>query len=740
MSGRGRLKFPMSIKPAGRKSSIAAIRIWLGITTLLPLFLSPLGLKMSRIWGFGGPPFVHAAAQDAAPTPLWFQATGADDPATVENNTPFPDSQAIVNAQWTTPRYHPNPKVQAADILPVTWASDGDSYVVGDDGSIHEVGGTTVVSRILGVPPTDNTIPKIDFELLGHDVFPYKCPILGVKTCYAIGFLNVDGIFYAATFDQGYPIVSNHPPGHARIDYSPTPITKTSWVHGTENFPKPVDSGIASFLEVGRGEASHDGCPANQFPRGCIYAIVLAEGYQDPGDPVGLDQFTATKLYLSRMNVGTPAQQYKEVTDPLRWQWFAGFDAKDRPTWINANDPKLSQTIRSLSYPRVGRAGCAAGGDAKCLFWDEPDGQSGHVNYPHIVYSAVLKRYFLTFTDLYYRDFRPATESGPMVQGGSDGIVLEAPHPWGPWSFVARIPYLGSGTAYGPNFPVQWQGPATADGQDLWMIWAANFFEKCGEPMLVPADRCKGVYGMNLRRMHLTRAGAPGAVQRPWYDQEIGFASPGGATLKADTVKIVGNGNLASVPDAYEQFKDKLYHDAFHYVFQRIQGNGSIEAHLHAPTSEESSTGAEASAGLMVRESTYVIGQTEGSLNGKQLSEGDVFAEDARYAYLGVKKDGAISFQYRDENQVVRRKALPDTCSGGCFLTIRREGDHVTASYSGADHVLHEMGSHRFSRPLSASVTMGMVASSDSASTFPQYASYSGEVSDFRVNKKSSAK
>ena len=52
-------------------------------------------------------------------TPLWFQSSGEDDPASVENDTPFPDSKVVVNAQWTTPRYYPNPKVQAADIIPV---------------------------------------------------------------------------------------------------------------------------------------------------------------------------------------------------------------------------------------------------------------------------------------------------------------------------------------------------------------------------------------------------------------------------------------------------------------------------------------------------------------------------------------------------------------------------------------------------------------------------------------------
>lgn len=137
----------------------------------------------------------------------------------------------------------------------------------------------------------------------------------------------------------------------------------------------------------------------------------------------------------------------------------------------------------------------------------------------------------------------------------------------------------------------------------------------------------------------------------------------------------------------------------------------------------------------MIRESTYVIGQTKGDLEGKQLSSGDVFGEDARYAYIGVSKDGAVFFQYRDENRVVRSKSLAGKCSGGCFLTIERKDNHITASYSGGDHVLHAVDNHTFMRPLSASVTMGMIATSGSASTFPQYSIYGGEFSHFRVTK-----
>jgi hypothetical protein len=690
----------------------------------------------STVRGVPAPlPVGNPAAVPPQVAPLWFQADGRDNPASVENDTPFPNSHLIASAQWTTPRYYPNPKVQHADILPVTWADDGNSYFLGDDGSVHDTVGTTVIARILGVPPDDNSVPKMDFELLAHDTFLYGCPkSVTEKSCYSVGFTEVANVFYAPTYDGGYPVVGNHYRGHARIDYSPLPVSQTSWVHGTVDFPEPVGSGVVSFVEVGQGAPAQDGCSGTPFPHGCIYSIVSEGGYQDPKDPNGIDQFIATELYLARMAVGTRERQYQEVANPLNWQWFAGFDRADHPTWVPGNDKQLARHIRSLSFPRHGRSGCGVD-TIPCLFWDQPAGRAGHVNYPHMAYDRALDRYFLTLADYYYRDFQPPSESGPMVQGGAELIVLEAPHPWGPWSFVLRSPYVGSGNAYGPSFPVQWEGPRTPTGQDLWMIWAANF-SGCGKPMLVPADLCQGVYGMNLRRLHLTLAGTAGAIRRPWFDQDVGFASPGRAKFEAGRFEIIGNGNLALRPDPFGQYKDHLDHDAFHFVFQRVEGNCELEAQLgplRAGTEEPQGQrarpalpGPEASAGLMLRESNYVFGQTAGQLRGRQLSPGDTFNETARYGYVEVFKDGNVVFQWRDDGHVSRGRTQSQACPAGCLLKIVRHDNQVSAFLSVSHGPWREVGSHTFSPPLSRAVTAGMLATSDSPSTFPQYATFSG--------------
>jgi hypothetical protein len=77
-------------------------------------------------------------------------------------------------------------------------------------------------------------------------------------------------------------------------------------------------------------------------------------------------------------------------------------------------------------------------------------------------------------------------------------VILEAPTPEGPFSFVARSREFGPSNGYGAGFPSQW---ISRDGRELWMKWAANF-AGCAKGL-----DCTGKYGFNMAKVHLTLAG-----------------------------------------------------------------------------------------------------------------------------------------------------------------------------------------------------------------------------------------
>jgi hypothetical protein len=104
-----------------------------------------------------------------------------------------------------------------------------------------------------------------------------------------------------------------------------------------------------------------------------------------------------------------------------------------------------------------------------------------------------LRRYLLTFTYSY------ASAPPALWQNGSELVILDAPHPWGPFTFVARQPYFGASNGYDPEIPVKW---ISNHGQYLWLVWAANF-DGC-----VRGLSCAGAYGFNYQRIHLLPASA----------------------------------------------------------------------------------------------------------------------------------------------------------------------------------------------------------------------------------------
>jgi hypothetical protein len=117
---------------------------------------------------------------------------------------------------------------------------------------------------------------------------------------------------------------------------------------------------------------------------------------------------------------------------------------------------------------------------------------SSHITYPQMAYDSPIHRYLLALT-FSYGQVPPA-----IWRNGSDLVVLEAPHPWGPFSFVAHESFFGPANGYGAGFPVAW---ISRSGRDLWLKFAANF-DGCA-----PHLNCWAAYGFNYRRLHLVLAG-----------------------------------------------------------------------------------------------------------------------------------------------------------------------------------------------------------------------------------------
>jgi hypothetical protein len=358
--------------------------------------------------------------------------------------TPFPPSKVIVGARWTSPRYGP-PSNQIGDILPTVWADDGAQYVMIDDGGtdVPVAGGLwrQSMARITGTPP------HLRFSHVGNPFTPpphtwsqiHRNPSVWrgpLGPVYSSGLLAVDHVFYA-TEERDWDWGTNGL--FAGLDGIARSYDHGNhWSVGEQSFPAPL--GNLNWVVRGR-----DG----PHPDGYVYAIASER------------EFNADRIVMGRSGPSAA-----EITDPSRWQWISGWQqtsARRFPTWSSS----LGAAVPVAAWP-------------------------GHFTYPQMSYDAPLHGYLLTFTYSY-------AKSVPGIwMNGSQLVILEAAHPWGPFSFVAGEAEFGPSNGYDPGFPVKWISP---DGRDLWLKWAANF-DGCR-----PGLDCSGTYGFNYRRIHLTVAG-----------------------------------------------------------------------------------------------------------------------------------------------------------------------------------------------------------------------------------------
>jgi hypothetical protein len=324
------------------------------------------------------------------------------------------------------------------------WSDDGSTYVLMDDGGtdVPVAGGLwrQSLARVTGNPPNlhfrhvgDPTSPAPrTWSQIGGNPDNDDGPL---GPYYSIGFAEAGGIFYA-TQQRNWNWPGNGPfTGLVGIAYS-TNHGKT-WRFPHKAFPAPL--GNLEFIDGGG--------PGGAYPDGYMYAIGTER------------EFNASRLLLGRVRTGVA-----NVTDPSRWQWYAGSTAQ----WSSS----------------VGAA-------VPVLNW------TNHITYPQMAYDPGLHRYLLTFTYSY------SSKPPAVWKNGAQLVIAEAPTPAGPFSFVATSRQFGPSNGYGAGFPSQW---ISADGRTLWLKWAANF-AGCAKGM-----DCSGAYGFNVAQLRLT---APAPAPAP---------------------------------------------------------------------------------------------------------------------------------------------------------------------------------------------------------------------------------
>ncbi len=371
---------------------------------------------------------------------------------TSSNNTPFPSSTVIAGAHWSSVRHGP-PRNQFGDILPVAWGDDNNLYVLMDDGGTSPPKlGTQLglwrnsFARITGWP-----LHNLRFQRIGAS--PPAATWAQIRqnrnlwtgplgSYYSTGFTSVDHVFYATRVNNWNWGANGPFAGLAGIAYSSN--HGATWTSVSKPFP--ASTGNLEWVQRGRD---------SEEPDGYVYAISTER------------EFNASTLLLGRSRADVA-----DVTDPARWQWAAGWEPAPSlwPAWSGSSS--AAQPV--LSWP-------------------------GHITYPRMSFDPGLRRYLLTFTYSY------ASTPPGIWRNGSEFVILDAPHPWGPFTFVARQPYFGSSNGYDPAVPVKWIGD---HGRSLWLIWAANF-DGCARGL-----SCAGAYGFNYQRIQLTLAGRRASAAR----------------------------------------------------------------------------------------------------------------------------------------------------------------------------------------------------------------------------------
>jgi CubicO group peptidase (beta-lactamase class C family) len=314
----------------------------------------------------------------------------------VSYSAPYPQSEKITSLTWA-PASSVVRKAEGSDTFPMTWADDGNLYTSFADGW----GFAPMVPDKLSMGFAKIVGPATDFTGVNirSDDEQYGGGSSGKK---ASGMLMVEDVLYMWVRN------ANNDGKYCELWWSKDHAE--NWEKADWQFE---EFGYCTFINYGQ---NYSGARDNY-----VYTVT-------PDGPSAYDNYDRFVLMRVPKN---------RVTKREAYEFFAGLDVNDEPTWSTDIDQRAS-------------------------VFDEPERcyRSG------ISYNAGIGRY------LWWQLKMPTDEGMTARYDGRLG-VFDAPEPWGPWTtvyYMEALPWdMGSGET--GSFPTKWM---SEDGRTIYLVFSGN--------------------------------------------------------------------------------------------------------------------------------------------------------------------------------------------------------------------------------------------------------------------------
>ena len=230
-------------------------------------------------------------------------------------------------------------------------------------------------------------------------------------------------------------------------------------------------------------------------------------------------------------------------------------------------------------------------------------------------------------------------------------------------------------------------GPMVLPNTGSWDVWAtttsSSFTLPSGTHRLMLSADVSGSTGtisdINWLAVHGSSQPPPPTLPEPWADKDIGAVPiAGSAQYSSGTFTLTGSG-----ADIWGTA------DAFHYVYQPISGDATIQMRVNSIQNANSWS----KAGAMIRET---------------LSAGSAHAMIVASAAKGV------AFQHRDSTGGISVSTAGSTSAPPRWVRLQRNGDLFTASESSDGSTWTVVGTDTI--PMASSVFIGIPVTSHSTS------------------------